>query len=216
TLGFGQLFEMPFNDIGKLTRRLGDAQFLLAHNQYNSITLAMQQQLKMGATRTRSIYKQLENKGTPLVATDRAIRVMKAPLLALAACFALGIALARPGPLVAHPTLADPVRAIPVFLGCAAACLLAGLVVLRARWQLVATVLALAGYVLAGAAGMRLFEFRFPPGHVSHLGSYLGTGGLDLSQPVRLDGRLISDPQRTPYGWQFDIEATRLEAEGPR
>src|SRR5947207_5193671 len=141
---------------------------------------------------------------------------MKAPLLALAACFALGVALARPDPLASPPTVADPVRAVPVLLGCAAACLLAGLVMLRTRRQLVATVLALAGFVLAGAAGMRLFEFRFPPSHVSHLGSYLETGGLDLSQPVRLDGRLISGPQRTPYGWQFDIEATRLGAAGPR
>ena len=141
---------------------------------------------------------------------------MKAPLLALAACFALGIALARPDPLASHPTVADPVRAVPVLLGCAAACLLAGLVMLRTRRQLVATVLALAGFVFAGAAGMRLFEFRFPPSHVSHLGGYVGTWGIDLSQPVRLDGRLISDPQRTPYGSQFDVEATRLEAEGPR
>ena len=141
---------------------------------------------------------------------------MKAPLLALAACFALGIALARPDPLVSHATIADPVRAVPMLLGCAATCLLAGLVILRARRQLAATVLAFAGFVFAGAAGMRLFEFRFPPGHVSHLGSYLGAGGFDLSQPVRLDGRLISDPQRTPYGSQFDVEATRLETEGPR
>src|SRR2546427_11236564 len=118
----------------------------------------MQQQLKMGATRTRSIYKQLERKGAPLVATDRAIRVMKAPLLALAACFALGIALARPDPLASHPAIVDPVGAIPVLLGCAAACLLVGLVILRARRQLAATVLAFAGVVFAGAAGMRLFE----------------------------------------------------------
>jgi len=32
TLGFGQLFEMPFDDLGKLVCRLGDAQFLLAHD----------------------------------------------------------------------------------------------------------------------------------------------------------------------------------------
>src|SRR2546427_8659693 len=115
----------------------------------------MQQQLKMGATRTRSIYKQLERKGAPLVATDRAIRVMKAPLLALAACFALGIALARPDPLAAHPAIADPVRALPVFLGCAAACLLAGLVMLRAGWPFVAAGLAPSGIVLPGSAGRR-------------------------------------------------------------
>src|SRR2546422_7965121 len=114
----------------------------------------------MGATRTPSIYKQLEKKGTPRVATDSAIQVMKAPLLALAACFALGIALARPDPLVSHATIADPVPAVPMLLRCAAACVLAGLVILRARRQFAATVLAFAGLVFAGATGMRLINLR--------------------------------------------------------
>ena len=55
----------------------------------------------------------------------------------------------------------------------------------------------------------RLFEFRFPSNHLSHLESR----GIDVSQPVRLEGRLVSAPQRTPYGSQFDVEASRIAGE---
>jgi competence protein ComEC len=132
---------------------------------------------------------------------------MRSPLLALAACFASGIVVAGPDPLPSRPLVGALVHAIPLLLGCAAACLLAGLVALRVRWHPVARMLALTGFVLAGAATERLFEFRFPPRHVSHLESR----GVSLSRPVRLEGRLLRDPLRTPYGSQFDVEAMRLE-----
>ena len=127
---------------------------------------------------------------------------MKSPLLFLAACFALGIALAR----AAH----GGAPSAAFLLAAAAACLLAGLVLLRVRWPQVSFALALLGFVAAGAAAARLFEVRFPPHHVSRLTEM----GVDLEDPVRLEGYLVSNPARAPYGFQFDMEARRVESRG--
>lgn len=127
---------------------------------------------------------------------------MKSPLLLLAACFALGIAVVRPG----HGWAPG----VAFLLAAAAACLLAGVLLLRGRWYRVSSALALLGFVAAGAAAAQLFEVRFPPDHVSHLAEL----GIDLEDPVRLEGRLVSNPARAPYGQQFDVEVRRLESRG--
>jgi competence protein ComEC len=127
---------------------------------------------------------------------------MKSPLLALAACFALGIVVARPEwGWVSGPTW---------LLVAAGACLVAGVVILRVGVLRISFLLALAGFVAAGAAASRLFENRFPPYHVSHLARL----GVDLEDAVRLEGRLVSDPERTAYGLQFDLETRRVESRG--
>ncbi len=124
---------------------------------------------------------------------------MKNPLLALAACFALGIALARPE----HARLPG----MTILLACAV-CLLLGLVALRAGFQTLSVLLALAGFVSAGAIAAQLFEFRFAPNHLSHLTSQ----GVDLTEPLRLEGVVVSTPFRTPYGLQFEVDVRRLES----
>ncbi len=148
---------------------------------------------------------------------------MKSPLLALACCFALGIALARPK----QPPTFDIVTSIAVFLVSSSACLLVGLIILgdhprpagagkdhpygpSARRRAASWALALAGFVLAGAAAAQLFEFRFPPNHISHL----ATWRVDSVNLIRLEGTLVSTPQRTPYGLQFDVNVRRLESRG--
>ncbi len=68
----------------------------------------------------------------------------------------------------------------------------------------------LGGFVAAGAAASQLFEQRFAPNHVSHLASL----GIDLEDPVRVEGRVISNPVRSSYGLQFDLEAERAESRG--
>ena len=123
----------------------------------------------------------------------------KAPLAALAASFALGI-------LWAHSVRASV--GVAWFLVSAGICLLVGLTLLRSGWHRTAVWFALAGLVPTGVAAARLYERRFPPNHVSHLESL----GVDLSDPVRLEGRVISTPHRTGYGLQFDVEAERLES----
>jgi competence protein ComEC len=127
---------------------------------------------------------------------------MKSPLLVLASCFALGILLARPGHVWAP--------GVALLLSAAGVCLLAGLLALRREWLWISFGLALFGFVVCGAAAGQLFEQRFPPNHVSHLSAL----GVDLADPVRLEGRLVSNPVRSPDGFQFDLEVDRLESRG--
>ncbi len=91
---------------------------------------------------------------------------MKSILLALAFSLALGILLARPAsPLTSNWRTSDLVWNIPVLLVLGGVCLLAGLILLRAKRPRASTLLALAGFVFAGATAVRLFDFRFPPDH---------------------------------------------------
>jgi competence protein ComEC len=120
----------------------------------------------------------------------------KAPL---AASFALGI-------LWAHSVRASV--GVAWFLASAGICLLIGLTLLRSGWHRTAIWFALASLMPTGIAAARLYERRFPQNHVYHLESL----GVDLSDPVRLEGRVISTPYRTGYGLQFDAEAERLES----
>ncbi len=127
---------------------------------------------------------------------------IKSPLLGVAASFALGILLAR--------GLTSPSAVTVWSLVGAGFCLLTGLIFLRARWLRVAALFAALGFVAAGGAATSLFEFRFGPRHVSRLANL----GVDLEDPVRLEGRVVSTPRRTSYGLQFDLEARRLESRG--
>jgi competence protein ComEC len=126
--------------------------------------------------------------------------LLRHPLLILAACFAAGILLARPG----HTFISG----VTLLLLSACVGLLAGLLALRGRWEGIAMVFLLASFVAAGGAAAHLFERRFAPHHVRNLAAW----GADMNDPVRLEGRLISNPTRTSYGWQFDIETERVES----
>jgi competence protein ComEC len=124
---------------------------------------------------------------------------MKSPLLLVAASFALGIFLV--GSRHANWFVLE---ALPAGVGI---CLLAGLLTLRLGWQRVSLLMALVGFLTAGASAGCLFECRFPPNHVSKLAAR----GVDLQDPIRLQGQIISTPVRTAYGLQFDLEAERAE-----
>lgn len=122
---------------------------------------------------------------------------MRIPLLLMAISFGLGILLAGSGRANWFV-----LGALPVGVGL---CLLAGLLMLRAGWERVSLLLALCGFLAAGASAGCLFEYRFPPNHVSRLAAQ----GVDLGDPIRLEGQIISTPIRTAYGLQFDLEAER-------
>jgi len=121
-------------------------------------------------------------------------------LLLITASFALGICLVGS----AHATRLAA-AALPIGAG---TCLLAGLLFLRAGWERASLVLALLGFLSAGASAACLFDYRFPPHHVSKLAAR----GIDLEEPIRLDGHVVSRPLRTAYGLQFDLEAMRAES----
>ena len=125
---------------------------------------------------------------------------MRSPLLLMTASFALGILLA--GSVHAGSLAA---AGLPI---CAGACLLAGLLGLRAGRERVSLLLALLGFLGAGASAGCLFAYRFPPSHVSELAAR----GFDLQEPIRLEGHIVSTPLRTDYGLQFDLETERVQS----
>src|SRR5260370_28376351 len=90
----------------------------------------------------------------------RTAEFVRSPLAAIAASFALGIVLARPG----HASLPG----VPLLLGCGL-CLLIGVIALASGMRATPFLLALVGFVGTGAVASRLFQFRFPPNHVSNL-----------------------------------------------
>lgn len=137
---------------------------------------------------------------------ERSRGFLTAPLAALSAAFALGIVAAN-APRATH---AEVLRSVPVLIAFGGVCLLAGLVLVRARRMVPAGILALAGFALSGTAAARLFEFRFPPQHVSHLADR----GIDLREPVWVAGRLVSSPLRLSSGLQFDLDVSSIEEGG--
>jgi len=118
----------------------------------------------------------------------------------MTASFALGILLA--GSVHAGSVAA---AGLPI---CAGACLLAGLLILRTGRERVSLLLALLGFLGAGASAGCLFAYRFPPNHVSELAAR----GFDLEEPIRLEGHIVSTPLRTDYGLQFDLETERARS----
>ena len=125
---------------------------------------------------------------------------MRSPLLLMTASFALGILLV--GSVHAGSVAA---AGLPI---CAGACLLAGLLILRTGRERVSLLLALLGFLGAGASAGCLFAYRFPPNHVSELAAR----GFDLEEPIRLEGHIVSTPLRTDYGLQFDLETERARS----
>lgn len=128
--------------------------------------------------------------------------LLRSPLLPVATCFAAGIFIARPG----HGLLSN----LAILFACGSLCLLLALLGLLLSRQRVALVFLLIGFTAAGGAAARLFERRFPPNHVS----YLGAMQVDLADPVRVEGRLLSSPQRIADGLQLDLRAERVESRG--
>jgi competence protein ComEC len=125
----------------------------------------------------------------------------KSPLAALATCFALGI-------VWAHYFRAAV--GIHWVLISALACILIGLILLRRSWDRLAVCFVLASMIFTGVAAARRWERRFPLNHVRYLESL----GADLSEPVRLEGRVISTPYNSGYATQFDVESRRVESLG--
>ena len=124
--------------------------------------------------------------------------VFKSPLLAVALSFALGIVFAR----LDHLTLET---ASHLLVG-AGVCLFAGLAALRADWYRACALLAVGGFMAAGAASAPLFEVRFAPNHIRHLAEW----GLDTNGTVQLEGVVVTAPRHTPSGDEFDLESRRL------
>jgi competence protein ComEC len=132
---------------------------------------------------------------------------MRSPLLVLAGCFALGILAVQPEGW----SSAEIIPTVSYLLAAAGICFVLGLLLLRAKLRLSSFLFALIGFAVAGAIASFMFEARFPPNHVR----YLEPSGIDLADPMRMEGVLISTPIRTRYGIQFDLDASSIEVRSP-
>jgi competence protein ComEC len=86
--------------------------------------------------------------------------------------------------------------------------LLTGLLLTRASREIAAHAALLLGFLAAGGVTTQLFDLRFPPDHVRHLAGR----GADFADPVRLEGNVVSTPQRTPDELQFDLDVKRVDS----
>lgn len=128
---------------------------------------------------------------------------MRSPLLVLAGCFALGI-------LSVHPegrSSTEIIRIVSSLLAAGGGCLILGLTCLRAEKRVAAILFVLVGFAVAGATASFMFEARFPPNHVR----YLESSGINLADPMGMEGILVSKPFPTRYGIQFDLGASSIE-----
>lgn len=128
---------------------------------------------------------------------------MRSPLLVFAVCFALGIWSVHPE---GTPS-AEMIQTVSYLLAAGGICLILGLALLRAKKHLPSFLFALIGFAVSGAIASFMFEARFPPNHIR----YLESSGIDLSDPVRVEGILVSTPFHTRYGIQFDLGARSIE-----
>jgi hypothetical protein len=99
---------------------------------------------------------------------------------------------------------------LTLLFACGSLCLLLALLGLLLARPRAAVIFLLLGFAAAGGAAAQLFDQRFPPNHVSHLGAMR----VDLNDAVRLQGRILSNPVRTADGLQFDLETERVESRG--
>src|SRR5690348_7131793 len=116
---------------------------------------------------------------------------MKFPALAIAVSFAASI--------LAGGRLAPALPHIPVLaLALAASFLLIGMALLRTRANVAfAAIASLLAWSSLGVAGVGFERLAVPTDHVTRL---VAEHRLDISVPLRWQGRLRSDPLRLPWG----------------
>ncbi|MGH9771097.1 MAG: ComEC/Rec2 family competence protein [Candidatus Acidiferrales bacterium] len=124
---------------------------------------------------------------------------MRSPVLALACAFALGIFLAG-----------RTASGWWWLLGLTGVCLAVGLIAFARGRLRAAVALALVGFAFAGAAKARLFAQRFPSSDISHLRQW----GFKPGTALQMEGTLLTNPFRTPYGLQFDLGVSRVVLAG--
>jgi competence protein ComEC len=127
---------------------------------------------------------------------------MKFPALAIAASFALGILAGGRFALTQQHTPA-------IALAVAATLLITGFT-LR-KYTIPASIAALVAWCALGAAAGRLEGLAVPANRVTRL---VAEGQLDLSEPLRWQGRLRSDPLRLPWGIRYDVDLEQVESKG--
>lgn len=128
---------------------------------------------------------------------------MKFPALAISFAFAAGIlAGGKLAPASPH--------AAAIAVAIAFVFLLLGLVLLRFNLAL-AALASLLAWCSLGAAAVRFEQLAVPGDQVTRM---VAGHRLDLSEPLRWQGRLRSDPLRLPWGIRYDVDLEQVESAG--
>jgi competence protein ComEC len=127
---------------------------------------------------------------------------VKLPALWIAAAFAVGIAAAtrRPGPFT--PWLAAAAAVAAMLLG--------GILLWRSRTQ-AAWIFALIAWAALGSLAGSVERGSVPSNHVTRL---IASGRLDITEPLRWQGRLREDPMALPWGRRYEIDLEQVEVAG--
>src|SRR5260370_9543805 len=133
---------------------------------------------------------------------------MKVPAVWMVTALAAGLLLARPAIL---PQGGARRTAVFLLAGLTLGAISAGLILLRKQLVKIAAVASLLAWILAGALAGLLAQPPLPANHVTAL---LASARLDTSQPLRWRARLCEDPQRLPWGHQYDLDLETVEIGG--
>jgi competence protein ComEC len=125
---------------------------------------------------------------------------MKLPALWLAAAFAGGVALSSGWPGLLRLWVTASVLA-----------LLLGAILVWCKRVLTPGACALIAWVGLGGLATSVERAAVPASHVTRL---IAAGRLDLSEPLRWQGRLREDPMALPWGRRYEIDLEQVQAAG--
>ena len=125
---------------------------------------------------------------------------MKLPALWIAAAFAAGVALSSRQP-----------GSLKLWLAVAVLAMLLGAILVWRKRLLMAGACALVAWAALGGLAMSIERAAVPANDVTRL---IAAGRLDLSEPLRWQGRLREDPMALPWGRRYEIDLERVHAAG--
>ncbi len=132
---------------------------------------------------------------------------MKLPAVAIAAAFAVGIAIGLHPAVSAHASPRELV--VGLFIFAALALIAASLFIWRERvWF--AGFVAVACWVSLGTVGMLLSE---QPPASSYVLSAVQNHAIESRSPLRWYGRLRDEPARLPWGYGYEVELSGVDYE---
>ena len=132
---------------------------------------------------------------------------MKLPAVAIAAAFAVGIAIGLYPAIAAHASSRELV--VSLFIFAAVALIVASIFTLR-DWVWPAGFVTMACWVSLGTGGMLLSE---QPPASSYVLSVVQNRDIDLHSPLRWHGRLRDEPARLPWGYGYEVELSGVDYE---
>jgi len=132
---------------------------------------------------------------------------MKLPAVAIAAAFAVGIAIGLHPAVAAHASSRELLVGLFIF---AALALSAAAILTLRNWLWFAGFVAMACWVSLGAAGMLLSEQPAAPSYVI---SVVQNRDIDLHSPLRWHGSLRDEPARLPWGYGYEVKLSGVDYE---